>query len=1119
MTLPPTRKGYLFNFPGGQNTVEEFFRRLIAKRPPRLFRGVGSSGIGRPGIFAKWNIVSQPRALLKECGWTKRWQSRQISNFEYLMRLNTIAGRTYNDLTQYPVFPWILREFGNDDVEGGGGGTGGGPAASIDLNDPSVYRDLSKPIGALNPKRLAELRERFEGWEDPTGGDAPAFLYGTHYSNVGSVLYFLSRMEPFTTYMMDLQGGEFDQPERMFHSLSRTWEGCMTNNSDLKELIPELFYMPECLENKNGLDMGTMQDGTRLGDVKLPAWANGSAEEFVRVHREALESDFVSAHLHHWIDLIFGFKQTGDAAIAADNVFYYLTYEDAVDIDDIDDPIMRKAVEVQIANFGQCPSQLFHYPHPQRDPPAEVLLHDMARAANTFLQENVGKSIGNGLEKISNAVASRLTEGSVAHEGFTQASSALGGLLSRVGQVASHGLNMATAAITGDETEDQELDRAEGTGVGNDTTVFRDMQHGASPVVAEQRKICAAADTAGALGAIVSIVIPRFGRDYERRWSGGGGSGAGRGGNGSGADMRRDSGASVHDSSGGMICEVLAIDAQGLCCPFEFRLQRMRHSGSDDAGGRLSMSLISPYALFERFSGESESEHKRETLKSLGVFRVLEDRTHWAQGASKIHGSAAWNQHSLVAVLPPYAAVSSALSSRRHGVGLFDAALSGTNAGSAAGSAGAFLLSAGHWDWTFKASALRSGSDRGEGGGSGGIKGRSSSGTSRKVRHLAPSAVQSVSHHHDVSTCVSVSYTYSYLTSTEQKGGGKRSIEERSLMPADSAVALVGSADGTISVWPVHLPGIAYGSSGAGAKGGVTGVAGKGNANASGMSGEGSLRKQASVGSGIGSGGGGSLGGARRFDPLKKIKSFRLLRGLDGGASDAAVVADADGPSQWLHGHDSAVSALDADLDLGIVVSGSETGVCLVHDIHLGTFLVSLVVKDENAGLSAEDVSHSRPRSKAIRIVRIIPNTSHVVVVTDAFVHTFSSSTGDLIRVLAVPEDPVQRPHSVAVSPDSRFLLVASGDMVTVQVAHNLEVAQILCRRVSAESLQELRAAGALQVRCHDGAECLPDGTVCINQRITAAQLSPNGDVAFVGTEGGELLSFLVQLNWDRTMS
>ena len=41
------------------------------------------------------------------------WVNREISNFDYLM-VNSIAGRTYNDLGQYPVFPWILKDYRSD---------------------------------------------------------------------------------------------------------------------------------------------------------------------------------------------------------------------------------------------------------------------------------------------------------------------------------------------------------------------------------------------------------------------------------------------------------------------------------------------------------------------------------------------------------------------------------------------------------------------------------------------------------------------------------------------------------------------------------------------------------------------------------------------------------------------------------------------------------------------------------------------------------------------------------------------------------------------------------------------------------------------------------------------
>ena len=45
------------------------------------------------------------------------------------------------------------------------------------------------------------------------------------------------------------------------------------------------------------------------------------------MNRNALESEYVSAHLHEWVDLIFGFKQKGKPAVDAMNVFYYCCYE------------------------------------------------------------------------------------------------------------------------------------------------------------------------------------------------------------------------------------------------------------------------------------------------------------------------------------------------------------------------------------------------------------------------------------------------------------------------------------------------------------------------------------------------------------------------------------------------------------------------------------------------------------------------------------------------------------------------------------------------------------------------------------------------------------------------
>ena len=137
----------------------------------------------------------------------QKWRYGAISNFEYLMYLNNMADRSYNDLTQYPVFPWVICDYVSE---------------TLDLNDPKTFRDLSRPIGALSEERLVRLRQRCKEMQASTTGfdnsvehTQPMFLYGSHYSTPAFVLFYLVRLYP--EWQLCLQSGRFDHPNRLFY--------------------------------------------------------------------------------------------------------------------------------------------------------------------------------------------------------------------------------------------------------------------------------------------------------------------------------------------------------------------------------------------------------------------------------------------------------------------------------------------------------------------------------------------------------------------------------------------------------------------------------------------------------------------------------------------------------------------------------------------------------------------------------------------------------------------------------------------------------------------------------------------------------------------------------------
>lgn len=300
----------------------------------------------------------------------QRWKDGSLTNFDYLMELNKMGGRTFNDLMQYPVFPWILAKYDGQ---------------NLDLLNEDSYRKLEKPVPCQCAVAEANYVKNYQYLEQtlrehPRPG-MTAYHYSSLYSNPGTVLHFLVRVPPFTTMFLSYQDNNFDIPDRTFHALLTTYNLVSKESStDVKELIPEFFFLPEILENSEGFNFGVKQNGVMVDDIVLPEWCNGSARLFTLIHRQALESDVVRRKLNHWIDLIYGYKQRGQEAVKEVNVYYPTSYED-FPITAYTDSVERNAYETMIRTYGQAPKQIFKSPHPK------------AKISNSKMNNDAEKSV------------------------------------------------------------------------------------------------------------------------------------------------------------------------------------------------------------------------------------------------------------------------------------------------------------------------------------------------------------------------------------------------------------------------------------------------------------------------------------------------------------------------------------------------------------------------------------------------------------------------------------------------------------------------------------------------------------------------------------------------------
>ena len=316
----------------------------------------------------------------------KSWKNWEMTNFEFLMWLNIFGNRSYNDISQYPIFPWILsnyedplqveqkvenkRTFSMSLIDPGESlnATYTGTISMLNnINDfeeqyviDYQYRNMNLPMGMLELseegiKRKQEFDLNYETLLELGDENNKPYVFGSNYSNPIYVCNYLMRLFPFTHISIELQGQGFDKPDRLFLSVKNSFFNSTSQKGDVRELIPEFFYLPEMFRNINKLNMGKLENGEEVNDVITPCHNN--PYDFIMTMKSVLENNVVSYTIQNWIDLIFGYKAKGKEADAARNIFKEASYQEDIDLNKIEDKDIKES-KLREVEFGLVPNQL-----------------------------------------------------------------------------------------------------------------------------------------------------------------------------------------------------------------------------------------------------------------------------------------------------------------------------------------------------------------------------------------------------------------------------------------------------------------------------------------------------------------------------------------------------------------------------------------------------------------------------------------------------------------------------------------------------------------------------------------------------------------------------------------
>ena len=273
-----------------------------------------------------------------------------LSNYDIISFINIFSNRSFRDVYQYPVFPTLY-------------------------NWINLKREMDQPIGlqdiideSKNRKKI--MIESYISKEEDEDFEEKC-LFNIHYSNPAFTFNYLLRVLPYSFLAVEFQGDDFDNSNRLFYSVEKSLKSSLTLKSDLREMIPELYYMIEIFYNKNNILFDNLYDGSNINYVEIISKEEDKSQneqekkqnmaKFLTYMRKCLEEE---NNLNKWIDIIFGTKQN-KSIIEKKEI---QNYEKSSETLFKNEPkLYNDSLIMDLADFGLLPFQLFNKDFPSKD--------------------------------------------------------------------------------------------------------------------------------------------------------------------------------------------------------------------------------------------------------------------------------------------------------------------------------------------------------------------------------------------------------------------------------------------------------------------------------------------------------------------------------------------------------------------------------------------------------------------------------------------------------------------------------------------------------------------------------------------------------------------------------